>query len=244
MSEPQAGYQITQQRRPIAVDGSLTYSLLGGKKGNKVMRRTVSIKQIQLEQDSGKSLHDDVNSQSLIDLNRAGGQTSLYWNLYRLFGALATAAVLRPLAASSSWLCFCFIIQWEEEEWIHPLNIWKVLINRQQVYTLLIVWKHSAFSAVWVSSTRWINEGKAKAESQPLFPLKCWQTKPKSIRVCFGPAVCGSGKKNSVCACVRCGSNGAGDGARHELRRRGRRSCQGTAAHPAGPRHLSGQHVW
>lgn len=78
MSEPQAGYQITQQRRPIAVDGSLTYSLLGGKKGNKVMRRTVSIKQIQLEQDSGKSLHDDVNSQSLIDLNRAGGQTSLY----------------------------------------------------------------------------------------------------------------------------------------------------------------------
>lgn len=67
-----AGYQITQQRRPIAVDGSLTYSLLGGKKGNQVVRRTVSIKQIQLEQDSGKSLHDDVNGQSLIDLNRAG----------------------------------------------------------------------------------------------------------------------------------------------------------------------------
>lgn len=36
------------------------------------MRKTVSIKQIQLEQDSGKSLHDDLRSQTLIDLNRAG----------------------------------------------------------------------------------------------------------------------------------------------------------------------------
>ncbi|XP_049900677.1 glutamyl-tRNA(Gln) amidotransferase subunit B, mitochondrial isoform X2 [Epinephelus moara] len=67
-----AGYQITQQRRPIAVDGTLTYSLLGGKKRSQVMRKTVSIKQIQLEQDSGKSLHDDLRSQTLIDLNRAG----------------------------------------------------------------------------------------------------------------------------------------------------------------------------
>ncbi|XP_041838465.1 glutamyl-tRNA(Gln) amidotransferase subunit B, mitochondrial [Melanotaenia boesemani] len=67
-----AGYQITQQRRPIAVDGMLTYSLLKGKKTNQVIRQNVRIKQIQLEQDSGKSLHDDVRSQTLIDLNRAG----------------------------------------------------------------------------------------------------------------------------------------------------------------------------
>ncbi|XP_023262077.1 glutamyl-tRNA(Gln) amidotransferase subunit B, mitochondrial [Seriola lalandi dorsalis] len=66
-----AGYQITQQRRPIAIDGILTYSLLGGKR-SEVIRKTVNIKQIQLEQDSGKSLHDDVRSQTLIDLNRAG----------------------------------------------------------------------------------------------------------------------------------------------------------------------------
>uniref|UniRef100_A0A8C2XNP5 Glutamyl-tRNA(Gln) amidotransferase subunit B, mitochondrial n=2 Tax=Cyclopterus lumpus TaxID=8103 RepID=A0A8C2XNP5_CYCLU len=67
-----AGYQITQQRRPIAVDGTLTYSILGGKKRSQVIRRTSTIKQIQLEQDSGKSLHDDLRSQTLIDLNRAG----------------------------------------------------------------------------------------------------------------------------------------------------------------------------
>ncbi|XP_071779505.1 glutamyl-tRNA(Gln) amidotransferase subunit B, mitochondrial [Centroberyx gerrardi] len=67
-----AGYQITQQRRPIAVDGALTYSHLGGKKRSQVLNKTVRIKQIQLEQDSGKSLHDDHRSQTLIDLNRAG----------------------------------------------------------------------------------------------------------------------------------------------------------------------------
>jgi aspartyl-tRNA(Asn)/glutamyl-tRNA(Gln) amidotransferase subunit B len=56
----------------VAVDGQLAYSLLGGRKRNQIQSRTVRIKQIQLEQDSGKSLHDDQRSQTLIDLNRAG----------------------------------------------------------------------------------------------------------------------------------------------------------------------------
>ncbi|KAK3507570.1 hypothetical protein QTP70_028649 [Hemibagrus guttatus] len=67
-----AGYQITQQRVPIAVSGSLSYSYLGGKKRSEVMTKSVRVRQIQLEQDSGKSLHDDQRSRTLIDLNRAG----------------------------------------------------------------------------------------------------------------------------------------------------------------------------
>ncbi|XP_026355259.2 glutamyl-tRNA(Gln) amidotransferase subunit B, mitochondrial isoform X1 [Ursus americanus] len=67
-----AGYQITQQRLPIAVNGSLAYSVCAGKKPSQVITKTVRIKQIQLEQDSGKSLHDELRSQTLIDLNRAG----------------------------------------------------------------------------------------------------------------------------------------------------------------------------
>lgn len=67
-----AGYQITQQRLPVAVNGSLSYSFCVGGKKNQMVTRTVRIKQIQLEQDSGKSLHDDTRSQTLIDLNRAG----------------------------------------------------------------------------------------------------------------------------------------------------------------------------
>uniref|UniRef100_V9KML7 Glutamyl-tRNA(Gln) amidotransferase subunit B, mitochondrial n=1 Tax=Callorhinchus milii TaxID=7868 RepID=V9KML7_CALMI len=67
-----AGYQITQQRCPVAVNGMLTYSLCTGKNRNQTTLKSVRIKQIQLEQDSGKSLHDDARFQTLIDLNRAG----------------------------------------------------------------------------------------------------------------------------------------------------------------------------
>lgn len=37
-----------------------------------MVTKTAGVKQIQLEQDSGKSLHDSLRSQTLIDLNRAG----------------------------------------------------------------------------------------------------------------------------------------------------------------------------
>ncbi|XP_067848204.1 glutamyl-tRNA(Gln) amidotransferase subunit B, mitochondrial isoform X2 [Heptranchias perlo] len=66
------GYQITQQRCPIATNGNLAYSLCVGKNRNQMIPKLVRIKQIQLEQDSGKSLHDDARTQTLIDLNRAG----------------------------------------------------------------------------------------------------------------------------------------------------------------------------
>ncbi|KAJ8271845.1 hypothetical protein COCON_G00107040 [Conger conger] len=67
-----AGYQITQQRVPIAEGGTLQYSHLIGHKQGQVVTKSVRIKQIQLEQDSGKSLHDENRSQTFIDLNRAG----------------------------------------------------------------------------------------------------------------------------------------------------------------------------
>uniref|UniRef100_A0A667HDX3 Glutamyl-tRNA(Gln) amidotransferase subunit B, mitochondrial n=1 Tax=Lynx canadensis TaxID=61383 RepID=A0A667HDX3_LYNCA len=76
-----AGYQITQQRLPIAVNGSLAYSVCVGKKWRQVITKTVRIKQIQLEQDSGKSLHDELRSQTLIDLNRAEGQLRVDANI-------------------------------------------------------------------------------------------------------------------------------------------------------------------
>ena len=61
----QLGYQITQQRQPIAVEGFLNFFTLDGSE-----TKQANIKQIQLEQDSGKSLHDE--NFSFIDLNRAG----------------------------------------------------------------------------------------------------------------------------------------------------------------------------
>lgn len=67
----QAGYQITQQRRPLAVNGHVAY-VYQCSHTSRVERRSASLVQIQLEQDSGKSLHDSDRRVSLIDLNRAG----------------------------------------------------------------------------------------------------------------------------------------------------------------------------
>ncbi|XP_056418774.1 glutamyl-tRNA(Gln) amidotransferase subunit B, mitochondrial isoform X2 [Hyla sarda] len=67
-----AGYQITQQRLPVAVNGILTYRYQVGTSSTNMVTKCVRIKQVQLEQDSGKSLHDEAMHQTLIDLNRAG----------------------------------------------------------------------------------------------------------------------------------------------------------------------------
>ncbi|XP_072040235.1 glutamyl-tRNA(Gln) amidotransferase subunit B, mitochondrial-like [Amphiura filiformis] len=67
-----AGYQITQQRLPLAVDGQINFAIFDWKGKKAPSQHTVRIKQIQLEHDSGKSLHDDDNRMSLVDLNRTG----------------------------------------------------------------------------------------------------------------------------------------------------------------------------
>ncbi|PRP86569.1 hypothetical protein PROFUN_05207 [Planoprotostelium fungivorum] len=60
------GYQITQQRSPIVKGGHIKFIL-----PNHVEKK-VEISHIQLEQDSGKSIHDQHPQLSLVDLNRAG----------------------------------------------------------------------------------------------------------------------------------------------------------------------------
>lgn len=67
-----AGYQITQQRAPLASNGSLSFPVFVPGVTKKPYYKTVRLHQLQLEQDSGKSLHDEENGISLIDLNRAG----------------------------------------------------------------------------------------------------------------------------------------------------------------------------
>ncbi|XP_074096932.1 glutamyl-tRNA(Gln) amidotransferase subunit B, mitochondrial [Cotesia typhae] len=67
-----AGYQITQQRQPLAVNGSLKFNVWTPGIHKTPYEKVTRIKQIQLEQDSGKSLHDTYINKSLIDLNRAG----------------------------------------------------------------------------------------------------------------------------------------------------------------------------
>lgn len=65
------GYQITQQRKPLANNGHLDLLILGPNT-KKPYKKSVRLTQLQLEQDSGKSLHDEYAGKSLVDLNRAG----------------------------------------------------------------------------------------------------------------------------------------------------------------------------
>lgn len=59
------GYQITQDRTPICQGGKISINVDGNKKDIRLTR-------IHMEEDSGKSIHDQDPYNTLIDLNRAG----------------------------------------------------------------------------------------------------------------------------------------------------------------------------
>src|SRR3979490_433824 len=60
------GYQISQYKSPIVGEGEVVVELAGGESV------TVGIERLHLEQDAGKSLHDQSPTLSLVDLNRSG----------------------------------------------------------------------------------------------------------------------------------------------------------------------------
>ena len=60
------GYQISQFEKPIVGNGMITIDLDSGESKN------VGIERLHLEQDAGKSLHDQHPSYSFVDLNRSG----------------------------------------------------------------------------------------------------------------------------------------------------------------------------
>nr|WP_206374705.1 Asp-tRNA(Asn)/Glu-tRNA(Gln) amidotransferase subunit GatB [Sneathiella chinensis] len=60
------GYQISQFLQPIVGEGVITIDLKDGE------TREIGITRLHLEQDAGKSIHDQHPSMSLVDLNRSG----------------------------------------------------------------------------------------------------------------------------------------------------------------------------
>jgi aspartyl-tRNA(Asn)/glutamyl-tRNA(Gln) amidotransferase subunit B len=61
-----AGYQISQYAQPIVGAGEVLLDMPDGS------TRTVGIERLHMEQDAGKSLHDQEPNRTFIDLNRAG----------------------------------------------------------------------------------------------------------------------------------------------------------------------------
>ena len=91
------GYQISQFEIPVVQGGSLT--IAGEKK--------IRITRAHLEEDAGKSLHEDFHGMSGIDLNRAG--TPLLENVSEpeLRGAKEAVAYARALHALVRWIGIC-----------------------------------------------------------------------------------------------------------------------------------------
>jgi aspartyl-tRNA(Asn)/glutamyl-tRNA(Gln) amidotransferase subunit B len=63
------GYQISQMELPVVVGGQIPV-MVG--QGDKAYEKVVHLTRAHLEEDAGKSLHEDFHGKSGIDLNRAG----------------------------------------------------------------------------------------------------------------------------------------------------------------------------
>jgi aspartyl-tRNA(Asn)/glutamyl-tRNA(Gln) amidotransferase subunit B len=66
------GYQISQYESPVVVGGEVAITVEKAAGDGEAMEKTVRLTRAHLEEDAGKSLHEDFHGKSGIDLNRAG----------------------------------------------------------------------------------------------------------------------------------------------------------------------------
>ena len=96
-----AGYQISQFSRPIVGKGKIVLDMPDG------TAREVGITRLHLEQDAGKSLHDQHPSKTYVDLNRAGVALMEIVSEPDLRTAEEAGAYLRKLRAILRYLGTC-----------------------------------------------------------------------------------------------------------------------------------------
>ncbi len=96
-----AGYQISQYLSPIVGNGTILLDLPDGS------LREVGIERLHMEQDAGKSLHDQHPNQTFVDLNRAGVALMEIVSKPDLRSGEEAAAYLRKLRAILRYLGTC-----------------------------------------------------------------------------------------------------------------------------------------
>jgi aspartyl-tRNA(Asn)/glutamyl-tRNA(Gln) amidotransferase subunit B len=94
------GYQISQYERPIVEGGSLRVEVGGTDK-------TVRLIRAHLEEDAGKSLHEDFHGMSGIDLNRAGVPLLEIVSEPDMRSAEEAVAYARALHSLVRWIGIC-----------------------------------------------------------------------------------------------------------------------------------------
>jgi aspartyl-tRNA(Asn)/glutamyl-tRNA(Gln) amidotransferase subunit B len=94
------GYQISQYESPIVQGGSVKFFFEGEEKAVRLTRA-------HLEEDAGKSLHEDIHDMTGIDLNRAGTPLLEIVSEPDLRGAKEAVAYARALHALVVWIGIC-----------------------------------------------------------------------------------------------------------------------------------------
>ena len=94
------GYQISQYELPVVQGGSLSMMVKDGEK-------TVRLTRAHLEEDAGKSLHEDFHGMSGIDLNRAGTPLLEIVTEPDMRSAEEAVAYAKALHALVRWIGIC-----------------------------------------------------------------------------------------------------------------------------------------
>ncbi|HJV02312.1 MAG TPA: Asp-tRNA(Asn)/Glu-tRNA(Gln) amidotransferase subunit GatB [Burkholderiaceae bacterium] len=98
------GYQISQFEDPVVQGGSLTF---GYEKDGEFVTKTVNLTRAHLEEDAGKSLHEDYHGMSGIDLNRAGTPLLEIVSEPEIRSAAEAVAYAKALHSLVMWLGVC-----------------------------------------------------------------------------------------------------------------------------------------
>ncbi|HYB09648.1 MAG TPA: Asp-tRNA(Asn)/Glu-tRNA(Gln) amidotransferase subunit GatB [Alphaproteobacteria bacterium] len=96
-----AGYQISQYKQPVVGEGTIVIDLPDGSS------REVGIERLHLEQDAGKSLHDQDPRRTFVDLNRAGVALMEIVSKPDMRSAEEAGAYLRKLRSILRYLGTC-----------------------------------------------------------------------------------------------------------------------------------------
>lgn len=98
------GYQISQFAEPVVVGGTVNF---GYEKDGQFVTRTVNLTRAHLEEDAGKSLHEDYHGMSGIDLNRAGTPLLEIVSEPEMRSAAEAVAYCKALHSLVMWLGVC-----------------------------------------------------------------------------------------------------------------------------------------
>ncbi len=98
------GYQISQMDLPVVQGGAITIRV---GEGEAAYEKTVNLTRAHLEEDAGKSLHEDFHGMSGIDLNRAGTPLLEIVSEPDMRSSSEAVAYARALHALVRWIEIC-----------------------------------------------------------------------------------------------------------------------------------------